>query len=177
LALLLIVVGQRSLQQGGQVLLNAVGGGQEGRQLRQFQEATKGPNASGAMLLKDQVQGQQQTLEEGEARGRIEESNDCGGGLGAPLTLPPVTEGRVGDARRVGSGAAGRGASGRVQGVMKDADGFATPLAKRRFRGSRRWRMLVGRHGSCLRFGGAKARVGERAMFVQGQESGQPEAI
>jgi len=50
---LLVVLAEQLLQERGQALLSTIGGGHEGRQLGQFQEATQRADAGSALLLED----------------------------------------------------------------------------------------------------------------------------
>jgi hypothetical protein len=148
--------------------VRAVGGSHEGRQVRQFEEATQRPNAGSALLLEDEVEGEQEALEEGEAGRGFKEGDEFGRGVGVALALFPVAQGGVGDAGGTRGVACGLAGAVWVESVVEVARRFGAGIAKRRFRGRRCQGMLVGKHGSCLRFGGAKARVGGRAVLVQG---------
>ncbi len=153
LALLLVVLGEQVLQERGQPLVGAVGGGHEGGQLGEFEEPTQGPQPGGAVLLEDEVNGEQQALEEGETFGGVEEGDEGGGSGGTPLTLPPVAEGGVGDAGRAGGVAPHGGTRPGILGVGEVACGLGAGVTKRRFRRGRGRVTVAGRHGSCLRLG------------------------
>jgi hypothetical protein len=131
----MLVLGEQLLQQCSEFLLGAVGGGDEAIQLAQLEKEAEGADASDTVLLKDQVQSQEQALEQSKALGRLEENALLGGRVVALLALFPVMEGGVGDTSRLGSlSGGGRGGLG-VEAVVEDLDGLGAWVAKRLFRG------------------------------------------
>ena len=95
LTLFLIVLAEQLLQHQCELLVCAVGGGNERGQWSQFEETAQGPKASDAELPKDEVQGEHELLEEGESLGRFQEGDQGRGCVGALLSLLPVVQGGV----------------------------------------------------------------------------------
>jgi hypothetical protein len=83
------------LQEYGQSLLGAVGGGDEGVQSRQFQETAESADPGGAIDVKDQMQGEDETAEEVLSGGAFAEGGEVGVTVGVLRTLEPVLQCRA----------------------------------------------------------------------------------
>jgi hypothetical protein len=153
LALFLVVATERLLQTGGEPLVGAVRGGDEGRQSSQFEEAAQGSETGNAELLKDDVECEQELFEESEPAGGFQEGDEASWGVGVLLALFPVAERRVWQARRGGEVAAGLVFVVRMEAFVEVADRFGACIAKGLFRGrAGRGRVAV-THGSYLLLG------------------------
>jgi hypothetical protein len=153
LALFLVVAAEQLLQKGGESLVCAVGRGNEGSQASKFEEAAQGSDPGDAKLLKDEMEGEQELLEEGEPCGRFKESDEGLWCREALLPLLPVVEGGVRQARRFGEVASGLVSVVRVESLMEVAYGFGAAMAERLFRAKRGRGRVVVTHGSCLLLG------------------------
>jgi hypothetical protein len=86
---------QGLLQGHGQSLLGTVGGGDEGVQARQFQEAAEPADTGGAVEVKNQMQSQDETAKEVLSSGAFAESNEVGVGVRVLRTSEPVLQRRA----------------------------------------------------------------------------------